>query len=412
MTPCRSDPMKQIGETGATKNEDASSTKAGDEVKHCASCNKSSTTLKKCTACKTVWYCNVSCQKNHRKAHKKECKRIELELKSGADNKFKSGGGNDAGESETKTDDDPELWKPHPPNEDCPVCMVPLPHEFIASHQCAYLTCCSKTLCHACIEEHTRVWRITNKKRKKKELPPIDPTCPFCRTPAHKGDAEYLNRLEAHVQKGSISAIMNMAVDYKLGSSGLPRSEAKSLELFRRAADLGDADAICEIGRRHESGEGGFLKNVDEGRQHMKTAAMMGSVMARHNLACLEASERNYDLTVKHFRLAAEAGVELSVQNLWKYFNGGKLSKEELEETLRLHKEACEGMDSEERKRISAYHDAEAGDDDVLQRIYRSYYGGTINAKGLKKALAIQRDGQWNMKELKKVMNDKAHRAV
>ena len=399
--------MKQTGETGASKNE-ASSTNAGDEMKHCASCNKSSTTLKKCTACKSVWYCNVSCQKNHRRAHKKKCKRIELELKSGADNRLKSGGGN-ADKSDTKTDDDPELWKPHLPNEDCPVCMVPLP---LAPHESTYLTCCNKSLCRACIEEHTRVWRITNKKRKKKELPPTDPTCPFCRTPAHKSGAEYLSRLETHVQKGSMRAIMHKAAGYKEGKWGLPQNIPKSLELYRCAADLGNADAMSYIGLLHERGDGGFVKNVGEGRQHMKTAAIMGSVMARHNLACLEASERNFDLAVKHFRLAAEAGLELSVQNLWKFFYRGKVSKEELEEALRLYQEACEEMDSEERKSMSAYHEAIASDDEVLQKIYGSYYAGTINGKGLKMALAIQKDGQWNMRELEKVMNDKAQQAV
>ena len=46
----------------------------------CASCGSIGQTLKRCTACRSVWYCNVSCQKAHRKSHKKECKRIEKEL--------------------------------------------------------------------------------------------------------------------------------------------------------------------------------------------------------------------------------------------------------------------------------------------------------------------------------------------
>ena len=53
------------------------------ESKSCASCGQrgSDCRLKKCTACKSVWYCNVTCQKAHRKAHRKECKRIEEERK-------------------------------------------------------------------------------------------------------------------------------------------------------------------------------------------------------------------------------------------------------------------------------------------------------------------------------------------
>ena len=49
----------------------------------CASCHTSNSgaNLKLCTACKSVSYCNVDCQKAHRKDHKKECKRIEKERK-------------------------------------------------------------------------------------------------------------------------------------------------------------------------------------------------------------------------------------------------------------------------------------------------------------------------------------------
>lgn len=38
----------------------------------CASCGKSDS-LKKCTGCRSVWYCSKECQLAHRGAHKKEC---------------------------------------------------------------------------------------------------------------------------------------------------------------------------------------------------------------------------------------------------------------------------------------------------------------------------------------------------
>eukprot|EP01084_Bolivina_argentea_P039460 72922_1 len=39
----------------------------------CASCSKSNAT-KTCSACKSVSYCNIKCQRNHWKTHKKKCK--------------------------------------------------------------------------------------------------------------------------------------------------------------------------------------------------------------------------------------------------------------------------------------------------------------------------------------------------
>lgn len=51
---------------------------AGEDAEEsCASCGKTGADLKRCTACKRVWYCNVTCQRKHRKDHRDECKRIE-----------------------------------------------------------------------------------------------------------------------------------------------------------------------------------------------------------------------------------------------------------------------------------------------------------------------------------------------
>ena len=60
----------------------------------------------------------------------------------------------------------PELWKPHPPTEDCPVCFVPLPLELTAK---AYFSCCGKMICRACVLESDRALKVRNEKRSKKE---------------------------------------------------------------------------------------------------------------------------------------------------------------------------------------------------------------------------------------------------
>ena len=43
-------------------------------------CTPTTTTLKKCTACKMVKYCNRDCQVAHRARHKKECKKRAAEI--------------------------------------------------------------------------------------------------------------------------------------------------------------------------------------------------------------------------------------------------------------------------------------------------------------------------------------------
>ena len=45
----------------------------------CAACGKEGDSLKACTACKLVKYCNRDCQIAHRKQHKKACKKRAAE---------------------------------------------------------------------------------------------------------------------------------------------------------------------------------------------------------------------------------------------------------------------------------------------------------------------------------------------
>ena len=119
----------------STKEEDKKATEMADTVSpatnghiaermsSCAACGKSGEKgqLKTCTACRSVKYCNVDCQRNHRKAHYKECNRIGKELK---------------GRHEDDVDDD--LFKLPPPKRECPICLLPLPNAYDYIH---YLPC-------------------------------------------------------------------------------------------------------------------------------------------------------------------------------------------------------------------------------------------------------------------------------
>ena len=67
----------------------------------CAACGKEDPT-NTCNKCKMVKYCNAACKKKHRSKHKKACERRAAELH------------------------DAELFKEHPPRDDCPICFLPL----------------------------------------------------------------------------------------------------------------------------------------------------------------------------------------------------------------------------------------------------------------------------------------------
>ena len=74
-----------------------------DTVTTCANCDKEVINPNTCNKCKAATYCNASCKKKHRKQHKKKCEIRAAEL-------------HDIG-----------LFNQPPPNEDCPICMLPIP---------------------------------------------------------------------------------------------------------------------------------------------------------------------------------------------------------------------------------------------------------------------------------------------
>ena len=91
---------------------------------NCAACGKEGGNLNTCNKCKMVQYCNAACKKKHRSKHKKACERRVAELH------------------------DEELFKEHPPRDDCPICFLPLP---FGERQATFSPCCGKVICCGCI---------------------------------------------------------------------------------------------------------------------------------------------------------------------------------------------------------------------------------------------------------------------
>ena len=288
--------------------------------------------------------------------------------------------------------EDPDLWKPHPPKEECPVCLVPLP---LKNAQSIYWSCCGKMICNACREEHKRALNVTNKKRDKKKQPPLEFTCPFCRSPLHKNDSELISRYEERIGKDDTRAMVQLGKMLRGDRADGKKDEAKAFELFHRAADLGSAEAVGQLGTWALNGCSDSIPDRTKTKEYFEKAAVRGDVLFRATLASLLAEEENYDLAIKHWHLAAAAGAVLSMKSLWQCFSKGKLSKPDLEKALRAHKAALDEINSEDRKRFAAWRDAEAGTDKLLKTIYNMYYLGHLNAKELEVALKAHRSNDW-----------------
>ena len=297
------------------------------------------------------------------------------------------------------TDEDPDLWKPHPPNEDCPVCLVPLPLEY---YSCMIASCCGKEICTACIQEHLRRNRILNRKEEDKEqelnsckelkkFVPLKDTCPFCRAECAESNEEEVEQINALASKGDVHAMFNLAMKYMYGD-GLSRDDRKALELVRRAVNLDYAEAYGMLGRAYSDGDWIVPRDTDRGKEYLELGTKKGSVAARTNLGVLAATTRNYTDAIHHWRLSAAAGSKDAMQNLWKCFSKGLVSKAELEDILRDHQRGLDEMKTEQRERLAAHRKARDGNNMVQIALYDFYYSGYLTAKQLEQALRSPRD--------------------
>ena len=281
--------------------------------------------------------------------------------------------------------DDPDLWKPGPPPEDCPVCMIPLP---IMIPESMYFSCCGKLICNGCVRESSRATMIVNSKRAKKELPELEPSCAFCRTPYCGGEG-VVKQLLLRMEKGDCKAYFVMASDYMRGTDVIPQDDSKAMELYVRGAELGSTEAMAQLGDIYERGTMGVKKDMGKSREFFERAAKGGLLPARLFLADMEIDNNNPDLAIRHWKIAAEGGDPLGMEKLWTSFHQGKLTKADLEQTLRAHQSAAKERSSDNRERYAALVDAEENNDKILSGLYDRYYGGSITAKELNKALEV-----------------------
>jgi hypothetical protein len=275
----------------------------------CASCGIAEIDeikLKKCAACESVLYCSDECEADHRQQHEGKCEKRAAELR------------------------DEMLFK-EPESSyfgDCPICFLPLP---LDPSKSALTGCCSKVICEGCRYAHA----LRNGFKE---------TCPFCRHPAPKSEAEDDLNMMKRIEKNDPVAMTQMGgLRYKEGDY------SSAVEYLTKAAALGDAFAHFTLHFFYFKGDG-VEKDERKALYHLEEAAIGGYPDARHNLAAFEMVNCRPERGVKHFIIAASLGHDLSMKALWKCFSMGYVSKDDLSVTLRAHHTAVNATKSPQRK--------------------------------------------------------------
>ena len=290
----------------------------------CANCGKgeeAGSDLKSCAACRLVKYCSRDCQSAHRPQHKKACKKRAKEIH------------------------DEKLFK-EPPAEDCPICMERLPSLHKGR---TYMACCGKVICNGCVYAfQSRALKAGRQKE--------DDICPFCRCP-NPTTEESLKRLEKRMELNDAIATFNLGSMYRDGDYGLPRDQAKALELWHRAGELGSADAYYNIGIAYDTGDGGVEIDKKKAVHYYELAAMGGDPYARNNLGGLEVEEGNLERALKHWLIAVRDGNSDSLQNIKHMCKHGFAAKEDYAKALQLHQSYVDEIKTAQRDEAVAYKD-------------------------------------------------------
>jgi len=311
------DVCEVMGKLSTADNKDGNDA----SVSVCANCgSKEVNSLKSCTACKMVKYCNRDCQIAHRPQHKKECRKRAAELH------------------------DEKLFKLPPPDEDCPICFVRLPS---LKTGWRYMTCCGKRICSGCAYAplyDNQGNEVDNEK------------CAFCRVPTPSSHEEIIKRRMKRVASSDPIAIHNLGCHYRDGEYGFAQNYTKASELFLRAGELGHSEAYVCIGYAYDIGRG---VDVDKKKAvyYNELAAIRGSVLARHNLGLEEERVGNMDRALKHYMIAVGGGYADSLDRIKELYSDEYATKEEYKNALQLYQACVDGIKSKQRDKVAASRD-------------------------------------------------------
>ena len=121
---------------------------------------------------------------------------------------------------------------------------------------------------------------------------------------------------------------------------GTKRDYNKAVEWYRRAADLGDREAMFALAMARMAGRGGGPANREEAAKWLASSAKLGEPKAAYNLALLYLDGQTFPQDVKRaaelLRVAADAGNPEAQYALATFYKEGTGVEKNLEQSVRL----------------------------------------------------------------------------
>jgi len=298
---------------------------------------------KQCTKCKSRHYCSKACQLVdwHEGGHKAQCKQLAaafqdrlldeimpLKIKAAIFEDVSPAAGFKAAPAVPTTvvvkdgayNVDSPIWR-----ITCSICLEVTP---LGTQ--AFYSCCCKKMCWSC---------------SKKSLE-LDTRCPLCHAPGCTSTAEFLKRLQKHVDAGNAEAQYSLASEYDRDGGqplGLKQNSKKAVQLYKLAAAQGHAEAMDALGGCYDHGQGVKI-DYNKAALWYRRAAEQGYPGAQYNFGVLNSTGKgvpqSYEQAVRWLRLAAAQGHPSALFNLGIFYVNGQGVPMDNAEALRFFKRA------------------------------------------------------------------------
>jgi len=155
--------------------------------------------------------------------------------------------------------------------------------------------------------------------------------------------------LRRHVENDIPAAIRRLGSKYEFGLLSLVPSPKKATRLYRRAADLGDMEAMYMVGISYLKGNG-VKYDKKKAVKYFRMAADRGYVLAQYNLGGAlrkgDGVTQDDDEALRFYKLAAEQGLTEAEFNLGLlYVYGQGVARDTAEATRWLERAAAKGYE-------------------------------------------------------------------
>ena len=156
-------------------------------------------------------------------------------------------------------------------NQECPICMLPLPWSVRDTHYCVT---CGKTVCKGCLFGSAQVHKRDGTDRET-AIEKIM-ACSFCRSSLQPPVKAMLEKTMRLANAGQHEGMYRLATYYCKGQMGLQQDIAEGVKWYHRAIEAGSGKAAYDLGVYYNLGDEEVEQDIEQSLEYHQKSADLG----------------------------------------------------------------------------------------------------------------------------------------